>query len=169
MGYSAIKWRLCRLLRVEMDELPVLGHVGELVDSRLIYLEPARHPDLLSGKSCIPSCRYLTYSNPCYRNDAAARAAAVNPLVARRGSNLLRSGSQPSVQSISLRLSGGIENRRKSAANALSCARRSHEGPSSIMRRCACRPERLSPRSARTDVAAARPRLCRRRQPEFAR
>ena len=49
MGYSAPKWRLCRLLRVEMDEMPILGHVGELVDSRLIDLEPARHPDLLSG------------------------------------------------------------------------------------------------------------------------
>jgi hypothetical protein len=34
--------------RVDMDELPIFGRVGESVDPRLIDLDPARHADFFA-------------------------------------------------------------------------------------------------------------------------
>lgn len=42
------KGGICRAFRIGMNELPILGRVGEQINPRLIHGEPARQPDLLA-------------------------------------------------------------------------------------------------------------------------
>src|SRR5205823_12372437 len=56
---------------IDMDELPVLGRVGEQLDPRLVNVEPARKADLLADSCadvveagdrhhcCLQACEYV--------------------------------------------------------------------------------------------------------------